>query len=552
MTSGSMPPTLEAMLDELAEHHLRRTVADRWQLDVPPGGDRDALVATMLSQMQSPDRIRDVVDRLYGDLRRVLYHLVLSGFETTTSRVAEAVFDGDLWRTKQSLEELRNYQLVLLTEAGTLQGAYPEYEVRVPDDLQAPLRTALDLAPTDEEGIRAEAPPTVHRGGWDLVRDAVVVLALADEGEIGRTQAGDLRKRSLDRLTEVVTDDDPRRLDLIVAGLEGIGVLARQGPWLEPVPVGVEMLLEDGPARAQALILAGAVDATVPGTAATVGELLWTVTALADLGEGWLDAEPALAHVRYEGLQRDLDSWFARSPRDVRAFLDTVGHWSGLVDLGDDRVRLTELARAVLGLADPPAAEPGRVVVDPSREVHVFQDPPDPARLHRLLGFAEVDHLGPATSLLLTREALWDGLADGLTLEEALASLDEVPDSVEATLGEWAARYERIGLEEAWILSVRDADLMDDLMTNEEVADGLDRLGPRHARVTDPGIPGYLEEAGLMTRAPAIEVGDDGGDEATGRTRFDEALEDLAEALDVGLPAWLAGEPRFGGDAESF
>lgn len=546
-----MPPTLEAMLDELAEHHLRRTVADRWQLDVPPGGDRDDLVDSLLAAMRSPDQIRDVVDRLYGDLRRVLHHLVLAGFASTTSDVAGTVFDGDLWRTKQSLEELRNYQLVHLTEAGTVQGAYPEYEVRVPDDLQDPLREALDLVPVADEEIRAAEPGTVHRGGWNLLRDAVATLALAEEGAVGRTQPGDLRKRSLDRLGEVVTDDDPRRLDLIVAALERLGVLTRQGPRLEPVPVAGEMLLEEGPARAQALILAGLVDEPVPGTASTVGEMLWTVTALAELGEGWLDAEAALSRVRHEGLRRDLDGWFARSPRDVRAFLDTVGHWTGLVDLGKGQVRLTDLGRAVVGLADPPTAEVGRVVVDPSLEVHVFQDPPDPVRLRGLLRFAEVDHLGPASSLLLTRDALWDALADGTTLDELLARLDEVPDNVETTLRDWAARHERVGLEEAWILSVRDPDLMDDLMANADLADGLDRLGPEHARVTDPDVPGYLEEAGLMTHAPTIDVGAADADEPPREVRFHEALDDLAEALDVGLPAWLAGEPRYG-DAESF
>lgn len=546
-----MPPTLEAMLDELAEHHLRRTVADRWQLDVPPGGDRDELVESLLLAMRAPERIRDVVDRLYGDLRRVLHHLVLADFASTTSDVASTVFDGDLWRTKQSLEELRNYQLVHLTEAGTVQGAYPEYEVRVPDDLQAPLREALDLAPVADEEIRTDEPDTVHRGGWNLVRDVVATLALAEEGGVGRTQAGDLRKRSLDRLADVTTDDDPRRLDLIVAALERLGVLTRQGPRLEPVPVAAEMLVEDGPARAQALLLAGMVDEPLPGTATTVGEVVWTVTALAELGEGWLDAEAALSRVRQEGLKRDLHGWFARSPRDVRAFLDTVGHWTGVVDLGDDRIRLTDLGRAIVGLDDPPAAEPGRVVVDPSLEVHVFQDPPDPARLRRLLGFAEIDHLGPATSLLLTREALWDGLADGMSLDDALAMLDEVPDNVEATLADWAARYERVGLEEAWILSVRDPALMDDLMANEDLAGGLERLGPEHARVTDPDVPDYLEQAGLMTRAPSIDVGAADADEAPREVRFHEALDDLAEALDVGLPAWLAGEPRYG-DAESF
>lgn len=607
-------PTLEAMLEDLPDHHLRRTVAERWDLKVPRDASRDEVLDLLLSSMRSPARIDEVATRLYGDMRRVLYHLaLLDDGRATSSDVAEDVFQGDLWRTKQSLEELHNYQLVHLARIGDLQGAYPEYRATVPADLREPLRQALDLSVVGAGDLLLDAEPTpVHRAGYDALRDLVCLLALAGQGRVRRTQAGHLRKRTIDDVADLLTDPDPDRIELLVGAAETLGLLVEGPDALDPNRPAVDAFLEGGPGRAQGLLLAGALRQWVPDTNATVGEVLWVVAALdrlageaveaaeaagaaEDASDGaeatgtgpdsagssgggdaddphagpWLDRAAALRRVRLEGLSRDFRRWFARSLREARALLDTVASWLGLVDRGgpdDGALRVASFARALLGAAPEPVAEEGRVVVDPNLEVHLFQDPPDPARLHAFLRFADPLHLGPASRFKLGREALWRGLADDdLELDDVLATLgDEVPGNVEETLTGWAAHLQKVDLGRAWLLEVRDADLLDDLLGHDEVADRLDRLGPRHARVRDPARVGrFLKDAGWVAELPKGAAaagsgrrsrsgagtgrgeggaGDDGEAGPRRQARFQRALEELVDALGVGLPAWLGGD----------
>lgn len=547
-----MTPSLEKMLRDLPEHHLRRTVAERWDLKVPGDADGDRLVATMLESMRSPGRIAAVVDRLYGDLRRVLHHLVLVEGRGSSRQVADQVFDGDLWRTTQSLEELRNYQLVHLERTGDLQGAYPDYEVRVPADLQEPLREALRLDPVRREDLVRDAPDPVHRAGFAAVRDLVAILVLAGDDRIGRTREGRVRQRSLDAVEEVLGDVDPDRIDLLVTAAEELGLLVPAGKMHRTDRAAVDAFLEGGADRALGLILAGLVDAEVPETGGRVGELAWVLVALLDLPDGWLDLEAALAHLRQEGLRRDFQRWFARSTQEARAFVETVAHWLGLVDLGSpdgEAVRLTRFARALLGAEDPPRVEDPRVVVNPNLEVHLFQDPPDPRRLHTLLRFAEPVGLGPASRFRLTKEALWEGLAGDLDLEEVLDALGpETPDNVVSTLESWASHLHRVDLGRSWLLSAREPELLEDLLENPEIGGDLERIGPRHARVLDPRRVGrYLEEANLLQEAPRAPVGSGGSSGTRRSVTFDEPLDRLSEALELGLPEWLTGDAGFDG-----
>ena len=192
--------------------------------------------------------------------------------------------------------------------------------------------------------------------------------------------------------------------------------------------------------------------------------------------------------------------------------------WLGLVDVGQVQgssgdlptaVRLTELGRRMLGVAEAPAVEEpigAALVVQPNFEVLVLDALAHLDLVSRLDLFADSQSLDRAAVYRLTRVSIVRGLAAGWTEERIVGLLEAaaatgLPQNVRHTIGDWVREYERVHVHrDATILEAPDAATLDGWLADGRLASSLlRRLTPTVALVRPAeAVPlaTYLEQRG--------------------------------------------------------
>ena len=159
-------------------------------------------------------------------------------------------------------------------------------------------------------------------------------------------------------------------------------------------------------------------------------------------------------------------AWLGRERQWLQAAFTTWLYYLGIVELGMEQqqatsFRLTELGRALLHpelvttLDTPPQGGAGAWLVQPDFEALVYLDRATAEQIAFMERHAErVQAQQHIVRYRLTREAIYQGLESGSTLEELLERLrggaaTELPQNVLATIREWAGQREKITLRRA-------------------------------------------------------------------------------------------------------
>jgi hypothetical protein len=241
------------------------------------------------------------------------------------------------------------------------------------------------------------------------------------------------------------------------------------------------------------------------------------------------------------------------APAFLQTFLLGLAHQLRLVQAAQDArgdwvVRLTDLGRGLLGLAEVPSnppAYPKTLLVQPNLEIVAYRQGLTPALIASLSQMAAWKSLGPACTLQLQPDTTYRALESGETFESILQTLEQygmrpTPVPVVESLRTWADKRERINVYAAAALFefASAADL------NEAVARGLPgvRLSDRLLVVPNESQIDYRHFRLTGTRDyslppdPCVEVGTDGVTLTVDSARSDLLLETelrrLAEPLD--------------------
>lgn len=203
----------------------------------------------------------------------------------------------------------------------------------------------------------------------------------------------------------------------------------------------------------------------------------------------------------------------------------------------DWRVRLSPIGRAILGGGPLPAARPPveqTLLVQPNLEIVLFRQGLTPELVARLSRFAIWKTLGPACTLTLTAESVYQGLESGETLADLTRLLERhgtraISETVLESLRSWASKRERVLVySSAILLEFRtEADLSQALKLGLVEMKLTDRIG----LVSDEGQIDYGHFRLVGSRdylAPeecCVEVAADGLGFAVNEYRSDLLLE---------------------------
>ncbi|MGD1991876.1 MAG: helicase-associated domain-containing protein [Anaerolineae bacterium] len=200
----------------------------------------------------------------------------------------------------------------------------------------------------------------------------------------------------------------------------------------------------------------------------------------------------------YGSPQSTLQEFERLEYRFVHACLTGFLHQTGVVELGYDgkalqAYRLSQAGQAILGeetaegqgaSADAPPAyltDAGKIIIQPNFHI-IAMGPVDLALLARLDLFAERQQVDQAAfEYRLSRESIYQAQQLGLEARRMIAFLERagdvpLPQNVERSLKEWAARHERIifrsGLS---LVQVADVDLLRSLMDDPQLGEHFAR-----------------------------------------------------------------------------
>ncbi|MFL5329836.1 MAG: helicase-associated domain-containing protein [Gemmataceae bacterium] len=170
-----------------------------------------------------------------------------------------------------------------------------------------------------------------------------------------------------------------------------------------------------------------------------------------------------------------------------QAFLLGLLHPLRIVEVADDRVRLTDLGGAIMEHGDaklPPPAVTQTLLVQPNLEVVLFRQGLTPSLTAFLTRIAEWKAIGLACTLTLTPDSVYRGLESGLSVAEVQRLLERhstrpLSDSVLEMLRSWASKRERVQVyPSAMLLEFRTADELEQALKQGLVEFKLtDRIG---------------------------------------------------------------------------
>ena len=247
------------------------------------------------------------------------------------------------------------------------------------------------------------------------------------------------------------------------------------------------------------------------------------------------DQDPYVLRPRYAAMgvsgyrnNRDmLANWYKIDGQIILGMLSSSLHELGLITLGyqrshiskddepvnPDAFMLTDLASAVLETKGEPSytAVPsnGRsLIVQPSFELLVLQ--PDLSTVYSLLPFAQVNQIGMASRLTLTRQSVLRGLGAGRNIEQIINLLEEhsqkeLPQNVVYTLRDWTKSYKEVSISQVLLLDVPSEAITDEICSSSKFkALGLRRIGPSVIAVdsdtTLQKLRSTLEKEGIVVR----------------------------------------------------
>src|SRR6266568_4238878 len=208
-----------------------------------------------------------------------------------------------------------------------------------------------------------------------------------------------------------------------------------------------------------------------------------------------------------------LTNWYKSDGEVIIGMLSSTLHELGIVALGYQQPQLatsekpvnpyafmlTDLASTVLTTeaepqfsSDTPAN--GRtLIVQPSFELLLLQ--PDLPTLYSLLPFTQINQIGVASRLTLTRNSVLRGLEAGKNIEQIMQILEqrsqkELPQNVLYTLRDWTKLYKEVNISQVLLLDVPSEALANEICSSPKLkALGLRRIAPCVAAVnSDTGL----------------------------------------------------------------
>jgi len=208
-----------------------------------------------------------------------------------------------------------------------------------------------------------------------------------------------------------------------------------------------------------------------------------------------------------------------------RALLCSTLHEAGVVSLGysptvsqtdePDLFQVTAWGASALRESSDLSSDPLltsaalQLIVQPNLDLVLMQF--ESELIYRLIQFAEVRRIGPASTFTLTQPALLRGLEAGNQLEDLLAFLTKVsqrslPQNVEYTLRDWARGYKEAHISSVLLIELlpiqNEADLHRALAGLEikvrQVAPGMFALAAES--ISFPSLRKRLEKEGLVVR----------------------------------------------------
>ncbi|HXZ05877.1 MAG TPA: helicase-associated domain-containing protein [Ktedonobacteraceae bacterium] len=197
-----------------------------------------------------------------------------------------------------------------------------------------------------------------------------------------------------------------------------------------------------------------------------------------------------------------LTNWYKSDGEVIIGMLNSTLRELGIVTLGyqqphlsgkdepvnPDAFMLTDLATTVLQTKGEPSfnsVQPtnGRsLIVQPSFELLLLQ--PDLPAVYSLLPFAQVNQIGIASRLTLTRNSVLRGLEAGRNIEQIFKILEEhsqkeLPQNVVYTLRDWTKSYKEVTISQVLLLDVPSEAIANEICSSPKLsALGLRRIAP--------------------------------------------------------------------------
>lgn len=358
--------------------------------------------------------------------------------------------------------------------------------------------TAAATAPV--ELLQPVQPPfQITAASADAVDDLTAILAQA--------QNTPLREENLEWLQPLLLDANPERTHLLITLAWEMQLLRQAEEGARPARPAVAWLKQGREEQLRALADAWSSSAWndlchTPGLVCEgdswQNDPLLARTALLDAlprQDDWFRLDDLVAHIKendpdFQRPDGNYDTWYIRHAETdayisgftnwelvegqvLRFLLRGPMHWLGLVDLGDDRYRLTP--RALAWLANRPPTPDDLtlpIVVQPDATILV---PASAGRYQRFqvarISEAEPVETGKPFVYRLTPHSLAEAAEQNIAPERVIAFLEEaggrpIPASARRAIERWAERGTEGRLTQAVILRVRSADILDTLRNN--------------------------------------------------------------------------------------
>lgn len=531
-------------------------IGRRFGLTLQAYYSRNEVRAAMAENLSQAEAVRYALARVEPQQRELYEWLRRQGGRATLAAVRRHMrLDGtELATLVRALEE---YALVFDTFSEGQRILF------IPSETLANLRQA-DVRPRAQVGLlQRPAPAAVLPADTPFLWDLAVLVATAYHQGIELTRAGGLPKRAAQRLLPLLNGAHDRRTE--EEALAYVEQLKQEACDLglvlaPPSTAAVRGRLSPGPkldswARHDQVMQARRIFRRWPGNR-------WWLDALGAKYQDWLAyyIEPPVVREQVRQLLRRCEPgvWYSlasfratlqgddpfvlrpsqrnageagfRLANELRAQWDRTDgevvagifrstlRELGLVELGYDRetvpdrddlvnpdaFRVTDLGAEVmtsdLSASQQPPARP--LVVQPNFQV-LLLEPHMPA-LFWLVRFALLEQSGRVSRFTLTREALTRGLAQGSTIDEAIAFLEAhsqkaLPQNVVYTMRDWARQQQEqmtTQQRQVTLLEVGDEALAGELVTSPKLrAFRLRRVGPRAVAVPPEASRGELRRA---------------------------------------------------------